>query len=385
MTGKQRVLCALTHQEADRVPRYDSFWEDTIISFKQQGLEDLVTASPAVLPLKGTERIIGNPLNDFFGFDIDMFNLDNSMRWPSSLDSEDDETMIITDRCGYQVKKIKDKSRTMELLHHVNPDLESWEENRHLFTFNPKDTSRIDSKSFFLRIGDEISWNDAETVMDAYRKRENFILVNGYGPFEGTWRHHGYEQLLMNLALNPALVSEMFEAITNLTIEVLSHAVHHGMKPDGYWMVEDLGSTRTTLMSPKTYREVIWPFHKKLGDFLHREGIYYFIHSCGNIESLIPLFIDAGVDALQPLQANTGMDAAALKKTYGKRITFWGNIDERMLTGDPFEIEREISSKVVPAMQGGGYIYHSDHSIPPTVSLENYRFMIQMLDKYGTY
>ena len=384
MTGKQRVIRMLTGREADRVPRYDSFWEDTLISFREDGLDDMVPQKNRVISFDDTQRMIGNPMNDWFGFDIDMLYLDNSMRWPVSVDSEDHENMLITDRCGYQVRKIKHKSRTLELLWHAAPDRDAWQKVKGRFVLDPKDASRIDSTSFFLRHGDDISWDDASVLYKSFRMRENFILLNGYGPFEAVWRYHGYDQSLMDTALDPALMTEMFAAVTDLTIEVLSYALDQGIRPDGYWMIEDLGSTRSTLMSPESYRQLIWPFHKKLGDFLHDNNMYFFIHSCGYVESLIPSFIDAGIDVIQPLQANTGMDVTHLKKEYGNRITFWGNIDERMLSGGADSIEKEIRRKIPQAMEGGGYIYHSDHSIPPTVSLKDYLFLIKMLDAWGT-
>ena len=88
---------------------------------------------------------------------------------------------------------------------------------------------------------------------------------------------------------------------------------------------------------------------------------------------------------VQPLQANTGMDVRELKKKYGKDLTFWGNIDEMAMTGTFDDIEKEIAGKIPAAMKDGGYIYHSDHSIPPTVSLENYKHVMRMVAKHGKY
>ena len=73
------------------------------------------------------------------------------------------------------------------------------------------------------------------------------------------------------------------------------------------------------------------------------------------------------------------------KKEYNKDLTFWGNISAEKLSGSFDEIEAEIGNKVSCAMKGGGYIYHSDHSIPPTVAYQNYTHAIKMLDKYGEY
>lgn len=384
MTGRERVSRITDHLEADRVPRYDSFWDETLEQYYEQGLpRDLDKDYPKIL-LSCGEKTIGHPIGDYFGYDIDVFGLDNSMRLPPQIVEETQTYQVIADRCGYTAKRNKGLS-TLDFQRHVCPDEASWKKYKGRFAFDPNDTSRIDSEGFFLRIKKEPTWAEAKILYDRFRQNGNYLLFNGYGPYEGTWRHHGYTESLMDVLCEPELMCEMFEANTDLTIEILKHAIRLGMKPDGYWMTEDLGCTRSTLFSPETYKELVYPYHKRLGDFLHQEGIRFFVHSCGKIDALLPDFIRAGIEVVQPLQANTGMDVLELKKEFGKDLTFWGNIDERALAGTLEDIEREIASKIPEAMKGGGYIYHSDHSIPPTVSLENFRHAMKMLEKYGTY
>ena len=158
-----------------------------------------------------------------------------------------------------------------------------------------------------------------------------------------------------------------------------------GCKPDAIWLTEDMGGTRTTLFSPKTYRELLFPCHKKLGDFLHAHDIYFFMHSCGYIEPLLPDLIEAGLNVIQALQANTGMHVADLKRKFGDQLTFFGNISEQSFKKGKEAIEAELRDKIPAAMEGGGYIYHSDHSIPPEVTLETYLYAMKVLDEIGTY
>jgi uroporphyrinogen decarboxylase len=66
-------------------------------------------------------------------------------------------------------------------------------------------------------------------------------------------------------------------------------------------------------------------------------------------------------------------------------LVFLGNIDVRKLSGSRPEIEQEIAPKITAAKEGGGYIYHSDHSVPNSVSLENYRFALALVKQYGAY
>lgn len=385
MTSRDRILRILAHKEADKVPKYDSFWEDTIINFYKEGLPENLEKDYARIELDSGSTIIGDPIGDFFGFDIDMFYLDNSMRLTPGIVEDCEEYSIIDDRCGYTAKRIKNKGATMDFIEHVNPNETTWDKYKDKFVLDISDSSRIDSNSFFLRITQAPAWNEVKTVYDEYGKREKFLLLNGYGPYEGTWRHHGYTQSLIDIVCEKKFMHEMFQKITDLTIETLKYAISIGMKPDGYWMVEDLAHTRSTLFSPEIYREVLWPYHKKLGDFLHKENIYFFVHSCGKIDTILPDFISAGIDVVQPLQANTGMNVIELKREYGQDLTFWGNINEIELSKTFDDIEREIVDKITAAMKGGGYIYHSDHSIPPTVSFKNYMHTMRILDKFGKY
>jgi len=109
------------------------------------------------------------------------------------------------------------------------------------------------------------------------------------------------------------------------------------------------------------------------------------MHSCGYVEPFIPDLVEAGLDVLQAIQANTGMHVKNLKPKFGDKLTFFGNISVQSFKEGPAAIEAELREKVPVAMEGGGYIYHSDHSIPPETSWETYRHAMQVLDEIGGY
>jgi uroporphyrinogen decarboxylase len=111
----------------------------------------------------------------------------------------------------------------------------------------------------------------------------------------------------------------------------------------------------------------------------------YFMHSDGDIRRLIPRLIDAGIQVLQPLEAKAHLDVRELKREYGRDLTFMGNIDVQKMSASRAELEEEVRTKLEVAKQGGGYIYHSDHSVPPTVPLEKYVYLMELLHTYGSY
>ena len=106
----------------------------------------------------------------------------------------------------------------------------------------------------------------------------------------------------------------------------------------------------------------------------------------GRVSELIPGLLEAGLDCLQPVEVKAGMDLVELKKQYGDSLAFMGGIDVRcMADPDPTAIEQEIATKIPAAKKGGGYIYHSDHSVPDNVSFEQYQRTIELVHQYGTY
>lgn len=110
------------------------------------------------------------------------------------------------------------------------------------------------------------------------------------------------------------------------------------------------------------------------------------LHSDGRILEFIPYFIEEGLTCLQPLEVKAGMDLIELKREYGDSLAFMGGIDVRaMAHPDPQVIEEEIRAKFEVAKQGGGYIYHSDHSVPNNVSLAQYQRVMELVRTYGEY
>ena len=121
-------------------------------------------------------------------------------------------------------------------------------------------------------------------------------------------------------------------------------------------------------------------------DAAHRLKKQTILHSCGCVKGLIPDLLDAGLDCLQPLEVKAGMDPIAIKKEHGNRLAVFGGIDTRCLEHpDPAVTEREIRAKFSACMPGGGYLYHTDHSVPKDVSFERYCYTIELARKYGKY
>ncbi len=132
------------------------------------------------------------------------------------------------------------------------------------------------------------------------------------------------------------------------------------------------------------YRELLKPSHRRAMEWAQAKGLRSRLHSCGDIRPFIPELIEIGVDALNPLEVKAGVDPVAVKREFGDRLVLHGGINA-VLWDQPERIEEEIR-RVLPALKaGGGYIFASDHSIPDTVSLEDFRRIIGLVKELGAY
>lgn len=382
MTGRERVIAAIERKPLDRVPRYDAYWEDALQRWEDEGLQ---LPPQKTITVEGQTKPIGTPIGDYLNFDIAPLYMDASMRFPAGVVADDGVKITVADRCGYTAQKFKGRASSMHFISHMVKDEEDWEKYKDRMTLDLNDTARVDSESYYLRTKPYPTWDGFKEVFSAYRETGRFIPVTVYGPWECVWRHHGYEDSLMDLVAEPEMMQEMFNRVTDLTIATVQHMIDIGCKPDAVWLIEDMGGTHTTLFSPRIFDELMFPCHKRLGEFLHANGMYFMMHSCGYIEPFIPRLLEAGLDVLQAIQANTGMHVKELKPKFGDKLTFWGNISVQKFSEGSEAIEAELREKVPLAMEGGGYIYHSDHSIPPEVSLETYLHAMKVLDEIGTY
>jgi uroporphyrinogen decarboxylase len=191
--------------------------------------------------------------------------------------------------------------------------------------------------------------------------------------------------MLMSMLDEPDFIHELYAAHTQLVIDLFEGMRRAGMEFDGAFLADDLGYQAAPLISPALYRQLVMPHHKRLCDHFASAGLKTFLHSDGRVTPLIPLFLEAGFAGLHPLEAKAGLDVRDLVAEYGNRLVWIGNIDVRKLSGTRAEIEDEIIPKVLAARRGGGYIYHSDHSVPNSVSLESYRYAIELVRRYGAY
>jgi len=138
----------------------------------------------------------------------------------------------------------------------------------------------------------------------------------------------------------------------------------------------DFGTQNGPFISPKAYRELYQPFHRRVNDWVHRNTPWKtFIHSCGSVVKLLPDIIDAGFDVLNPVQCSAaGMDPQTLKDRFGPHLTFWGGGVDTQKTlpfGTPDEVRREVRQRIKIFNQGGGFVFNTVHNVQANTPPEN--------------
>ena len=119
------------------------------------------------------------------------------------------------------------------------------------------------------------------------------------------------------------------------------------------------------------------PRYEKVTDVLRSSGVdVIFVDSDGNLDELIPLWLECGINGCWPLECAAGNDAVALRKKYGRDIILAGNIDKRELLKGKDAIREEVMSKVPFLLECGGYFPSVDHMVPPDITWENYLYFI---------
>jgi hypothetical protein len=149
----------------------------------------------------------------------------------------------------------------------------------------------------------------------------------------------------------------------------------------------DFGMQQGLFISLDDYRELFKPFHKKVCDWIHENTEWKtFIHSCGSVYKLIPDFIDAGFDILNPVQISAkDMDPARLKKEFGKDIVFWGGGVDTQKTlpfGTPRQVREEVKRLIGIFGNGGGFVFNTVHDVQANVPFENIVAMLDVIQEF---
>ena len=194
------------------------------------------------------------------------------------------------------------------------------------------------------------------------------------------------EEWYISPLVRPDYVKEVFELQTDLALKNL--ALYHQAVGNRISVINlcgtDFGSQNGPMISPDLFNEIFLPYYKKMTDWIHANtGWKVFKHSCGAIEPLLPCFIEAGFDIVNPVQISAaGMDAENLKQKYGGKLVFWGGGVDTQNTlpyGTPSDVYNEVKDRIHILGKNGGLIFNTIHNTQANVPVENFLAMIEAL------
>ena len=347
MTGKERVLAAFEYREADRVPRFwNCFWDEFTGAFQ--------TRFPGADPMA------------HFGNDMDVVVADETL-WPSraSVVSEDGDERIVRDGWGRlnRVRTGGSFSQTIEvaLPERVDPAT---------LVF---DDPRMDSR--YERYFD-----------DAYQ-RERLLLCKTGGPYLRTAFLRGEEQFWIDVKDDPDWVRALVDRVVDHLIVVGVESIRRwNMQDTGIEINDDVAANWGPFVGPKIYEDLFLPALKRMVKAYKEAGAQYVMHHAdGNVLPLLDMWVEAGVDAINPVEYRSGMDAVALREQYGDKLVLVGGLDncDILPRGDRAEV-RDHVLHLLEAGRGGGYIL-GPHSIGPDISVDTMLYVLELLEERGAY
>ncbi|MBI2435430.1 MAG: methyltransferase [Candidatus Hydrogenedentes bacterium] len=194
------------------------------------------------------------------------------------------------------------------------------------------------------------------------------------------WRNDGF---LMLLAEDPDKIHRFFDNLMQVHLQNLERFLGAvGEYIDIVLFGDDLGSQGGPQISPDMYREFFKPCHKVMwARAKELANVKVMLHCCGGVRELLPDLIDAGLDAINPVQISCrGMNAAGLKRDFGQDLTFWGggcDTQHVLPLATPDEVRRHVREQVGALKTGGGFVFQQVHNVLANVPPENIQAMFE--------
>lgn len=358
MTNRERFNATMHYQPRDRSPLCDfNFWDQTLPAWHKQGLPKHVNRQNS---------------DEFFGMDFSLDRVspagiaaDLAPRFEYKVIEDRGDREIVQQADGVRVLQSKYSATIPQHVGHLLVDRESWEKH-----YKP----RLDPDAP-ARYPDD--WDaQAENWRDP--NRSNVVVLPG-GSLYGRLRDWmGMEAISFLIYDDPVLFEEMVTTLADCAIGMMTRLLETGGHFDGVGMWEDMCYRAGPLISPKHFKKYLMPHYRRISDLVRGYGVDVLWLDCdGNIEELIPLWLDAGINCMFPVEIGTwGADPMKYREQYGRDLLMMGGFSKHILAESKEAIEREVY-RLAPLVETGGFIGFCDHRVPPNVPLDHYMFYLE--------
>jgi uroporphyrinogen decarboxylase len=315
----------------------------------------------------------GMPANvdyvDYFDLDrVVYIRADNSPRYPERVVEETAEYVITTTEWGATLRNWRHAGGVPEFMDFTIVDPQTWAE----------------AKARMQPSRDRINWERVRRQYQEGRARGAWITAGMWFGFDAThsWIV-GTERVLVAMVEQPEWMRDLFNHCLDVDLALLDMIWDAGYHFDQITWGDDMGYKNAQFFSLGMYRDLVKPAHKRAADWAHAHGVKVHLHACGNMNPFVPDLIELGIDMLNPLEVKAGMNPVALKQKFGNELAFHGGLNA-VLYERPAELWEEMR-RVIPVMkENGGYVISSDHSVPESVSLEEFREFVRLAKELGS-
>ncbi len=226
-------------------------------------------------------------------------------------------------------------------------------------------------------------------IQDAVKSNEGEIaIIAGFlGPFTMMyWYFMDLENLSLILYDDPELITEICDAFTEWTLEVVRIAYESG-GIDAFGLADDWGGTTNLLMSPKHLRKIFIKPFQDIVTGMKKYNLPVMMHNDGNLWAVLDDLVDTGINGFHPVERAASMDLKKVKEQYKGRLCPIGNINNKttMVDGSPEDVKAEALECLKIAAPGGGYVLATDHSLHDDIPIENIYAYIEVAKEHGTY
>ena len=350
-SGQERVMKALNFQEADRVPRFETFWSEFTKGWlREKGLD--AEAEPS----------------DYYDIDMVVVAADETP-WPSRAGVVERRGTSRLERNGWgSLWRRKEGAKFYREVEVALPE-------------------RVDPES--LEFDDPLldrRYEAAGRRAERHRGCRAVFCKTG-GPYLRASFMRGTMNFLMDIADDPGWVKALVERVTDHITRVgVEQIRRYRLQETGIGIYDDIATSQGPIMGIASYEEIFYPSLQKMVRAYKEAGAAKVFHHCdGYVEGVLDLWAAAGIDAVHPLEARTGMDAVKVRERYDGRLAIIGGLDNSgiLTRGSREEIRRHVLH-VLQAGRGGGLILAA-HSIGPDISVETYDYVSELCRRYGRY
>jgi uroporphyrinogen decarboxylase len=350
MTSRQRVLAALQRQPVDRVPYCELLFDVSVAADLAGGPEHL-TADPRILAMLRSQN---ERIRTRGGFMIEpelsrAVGRDNVTFWNSLYPFPGPEMYLLDPDQAYLGYSADGIIRT-----------------------------HADLGKLVFRELDDAFWARARSFVA--NKGDFAACAAVFLGIDPAWHSMGFERFSVALVEDPGLVGEVLGRITDWLARVVEGLC--ALDFDFIWVADDIAFKTGPLFSPRMYRRILLPHVRKVAARITKPWVY---HSDGNLMPILDDLLGLGMQAIHPLEPGA-MDPALLKRRYGERLAFIGNINlDTLCQGTPADVRNEVRERIAQMGPGYGYLLSSSNSIMPGCRPENVAAMVEALAEFGSY